>query len=442
MSRERTIEVNELARVEGEGSLFLRIEGDAVTRAELRIFEAPRYFEALLVGRDFREAPDITARICGICPVAYLMSACHALESLCGAQLDEELHRVRRLLYCGEWIESHVLHIAMLHAPDFLGYPDAIAMARDHKGLVEDALRLKKAGNSLVSLLGGREIHPINIRVGGFYRLPARSELDALRRELEWSLGAAERLVHTVASFPFEDFEKDYPFVSLHHREEYPFNRGELALASGARYPMAAYDELFEERHDLHSTALRTYPGHLAEADCFHLGPLARYANNFDLLTPRARAAAEAAGLGPVCRNPFKSIVVRAVEVVFAVEEALVLLDHYRRPDAPCVEVTPRAGTGQWATEAPRGLLYHRYRIDADGLIEDAKIVAPTSVNQRVIEQDLYDYARTVLDAPDDVLRARCEQAIRNYDPCISCSTHFLDLRVERHGGHAGAGPR
>jgi len=442
MSRERTIEVNELARVEGEGSLFLRIENDEVTTAELRIFEPPRYFEALLVGRDFREAPDITARICGICPVAYLMSACHALEALCGATLDDELHTLRRLLYCGEWIESHVLHIAMLHAPDFLGYPDAITMARDHKALVEDALRLKKAGNSLVSLLGGREIHPINIRVGGFYRVPARSEFDALRAELEWALGAAERLVSAVAAFPFEDFEKDYPFVSLRQAEEYPFNRGELALHGGARYPMSAYDELFEERHDAHSTALRTYPGSLSNADCFHLGPLARYANNFDLLTPRARAAAEGAGLGPVCRNPFRSIVVRAVEVVFAVEEALAIMDGYRPPADPFVEVNPRAGTGLWATEAPRGLLYHRYRIDEAGLIEDAKIVAPTSVNQRVIEQDLHDYARTVLQAPDDVLRARCEQAIRNYDPCISCSTHFLDLTVERHGGHAGAGPR
>jgi len=438
MSHQRIIEVGELARVEGEGSLFLRIDGNEVSKAELRIYEPPRYFEALLIGRDFREAPDITARICGICPVAYLLTACQAMEQLCGAELDEDLQTLRKLLYCGEWIESHVLHIAMLHAPDFLGYPDAMSMAKDHKPLVEDALRLKKAGNSIVSLLGGREVHPINIRVGGFYRVPTRTELQSMRAELEWSVEAAERLVQAVAEFPFEEFEQDYLFVSLDNPDDYPLHRGGLAVSSGQRFPVSAYDELFEERHDAHSTALRTYPGSLSESDGFHLGPLARYANGYRQLTPRARAAADAAGLGSICRNPFKSIIVRAVEVLFAFESALAIVEHYRRPDAPFVEVEARPGTGTGATEAPRGLLYHRYTLDEGGLIRDAKIVAPTSVNQRIIEQDLYHYAATVLDKPDDLLRTRCEQAIRNYDPCISCSTHFLDLTVERHDGHAG----
>jgi len=437
VSHKRIIQVSELSRVEGEGSLFLRIDGNEVSKAELRIFEPPRYFEALLIGRDFREAPDITARICGICPVAYQLTACQAMEQLCGTQLDERLERLRKLLYCGEWIESHVLHIAMLHAPDFLGYPDAMSMAREHRQLVEDALRLKKAGNSIVGLLGGREVHPINIRPGGFYRAPTSKELKSLAGELEWSVAAAERLVQSVASFPFEDFERDYQFVSLGHPHEYPLHRGELSIPDGKRFPISAYDELFEERHDAHSTALRTYPGSLAESDWFHLGPLARYANGYRQLTPRARAAADAAGLGPICRNPFRSIVVRAVEVLFAFESALAIVDDYQRPAAPFVEVEPRAGTGTGATEAPRGLLYHRYTLDENGLIRDAKIVAPTSVNQRIIEQDLYHYAGSVLDQPDDVLRARCEQAIRNYDPCISCSTHFLDLTVERDGDHA-----
>jgi sulfhydrogenase subunit alpha len=438
VSHKRIIQVDELARVEGEGSLFLRIDGNEVSKAELRIFEPPRYFEALLVGRDFREAPDITARICGICPVAYLLTACQAMEQLCGAELDDGLETLRKLLYCGEWIESHVLHIAMLHAPDFLGYPDAMSMAREHRQLVEDALRLKKCGNSIVGLLGGREVHPINIRLGGFYRVPTRAELQALAKELEWSVTAAERLVQSVATFPFEEFERDYQFVSLGHPDEYPLHRGDLAVQGGRRFPVSAYDELFEERHDAHSTALRTYPGALSDSDWFHLGPLARYANGYELLTPRARAAADAVGLGRVCRNPFKSIIVRAVEVLFAFESALTIVENYQRPDAPCVEVEPRPGTGSGATEAPRGLLYHRYTIDEDGLIRDAKIVAPTSVNQRIIEQDLYHYAGSVLDQPDDVLQARCEQAIRNYDPCISCSTHFLDLTVERDGDNAG----
>ena len=189
----RTIEVNYLARVEGEGSLYLRIRDKTVEEAKLKIFEPPRFFEAFLRGRDFREAPDITQRICGICPVAYLMSACHAMEMISGVTVDGPLRELRRLLYCGEWIESHALHTFMLHAPDFLGYPDAVQMAKDHPDLVKSALRLKKLGNAIMAMLGGREIHPINIRVGGFYKVPRRRDLLTLRDELLWARDFAPR---------------------------------------------------------------------------------------------------------------------------------------------------------------------------------------------------------------------------------------------------------
>lgn len=426
----RTINVDYLARVEGEGALYLKIHQDTVQEAKFRIFEPPRFFEAFLRGRDFREAPDITARICGICPVAYLMGACHAMESIAGVRLDGPLRELRRLLYCGEWIESHVLHLAMLHLPDFLGYPDSITLAKDHPDLVKTALRLKKIGNGLMQVLGGREIHPINVRVGGFYKTPSRRELQALRPDLEWALGAADALVDTLVGLPFPDFEQDYEFMALVHPDEYPLNEGRLTTNKGIDVPISQYDEVLIEEHVAHSNSLQSrMAGGRGPA---HLGPLARYALNRDKLSPRARKAAERAGLGDVCYNPFKSILARAVEVVFAFEESLRIIDAYREPPAPFVEVTPRAGTGYGATEAPRGICYHRYTIDDAGIIQDAKIVAPTSVNQKVIEKDLYHFVQPRLAMSDEALKHDCEQAIRNYDPCISCSAHFLKLTVER----------
>jgi len=425
----RTIEVDYIARVEGEGALYIRTEGDRVEDCQLRIFEPPRFFEGLLRGRAYTEAPDITARICGICPIAYIMSASHAMEDVAGVRVGGALRELRRLIYCGEWIESHVLHIYMLHLPDFLGYPDAVTLAKDRPETVRRALRLKKAGNSLMRCIGGREVHPVNLRVGGFYRAPSRAELDALVPELEWALGAALETVALVQTLDFPDFEADYEFMALRHPEEYPFNEGRLCSTGGVDVPVSRYDEVLSEAHLAHTTALQSRN---AEGQPVMMGPMARYALNRDRLTPRARRAADDAGLGEACRNPFRSIVVRAVEVVFALEEALRIIRAYEPPADACVPVGPTAGTGYGATEAPRGICYHRYRTDGDGIIRDAKIVAPTSVNQARIEADLRALVEPNLALDDTALQALCEQAIRNYDPCISCSTHFLDLRLER----------
>jgi sulfhydrogenase subunit alpha len=430
MSETRTIKVDYLARVEGEGALYVRTEGDRVEEVKLSIFEPPRFFEAFLLGRDFREAPDITARICGICPIAYQMGASHAMEDVCGISVDGPLQTLRRLIYCGEWVESHALHVFMLHLPDFLGYPDAITMARDQPDLVRNALRMKKIGNALMRLVGGREVHPVNLKVGGFYRTPTSEELAGLREDLAWGLEAACEAGEFLAGLDFPGFEMDYEFVALVHPDEYPITHGELGSTSGIRAPVNAYDRIFTEDHVVHSTALQSRLTDTGQPA--FLGPMARFALNRERLTPRASDLAQRSGLGDVCRNPFKSILVRTVEIAFAFEEALRLLDVYQRPDAPAVDAVPRAGTGFGATEAPRGICYHRYTLDDEGIIRDAKIVAPTSVNQVSIEADLHGFVQAHLDLPDDQLRHRCEQAIRNYDPCISCSTHFLDLTIER----------
>jgi coenzyme F420-reducing hydrogenase alpha subunit len=427
--RTRRIEVSALARVEGEGALQIRLNGAQVTDVKLRIYEPPRFFEALLRGRRFDEAPDITARICGICPVAYQMSAAHAMEAALGLRVEGPLRALRRLLYCGEWIESHALHVYMLHAPDFLGYASGLEMAADHAAAVQRGLRLKKLGNQIVRVVGGREIHPVNVRVGGFYRLPARAELLALGEELRWAQDAALETVRWVAGFRFPDFERDYEFVALRHPLEYPMNEGRLVSSRGLDIPVDAYEDHFLESHRPHSNALHSV---LRERGAYQVGPLARYNLNFDRLSARTRQAAGEAGLGPTCRNPFQSIVVRALETLNACEEALALVEAWQPVGPAALEAVPGAGLGHGCTEAPRGILYHRYRLDERGVIAEAKIVPPTSQNQKSIEEDLWQLVPRHLDLSKDELTWRCEQAVRNYDPCISCATHFLKLELEQ----------
>ncbi|HEY6270474.1 MAG TPA: Ni/Fe hydrogenase subunit alpha [Terriglobales bacterium] len=425
----RTVKVDYLARVEGEGGLYVKIRDGSVTDVKLKIFEPPRFFEAFLRGRDYRETPDITARICGICPVAYQMSAVHAMEYALGVKVEGQLRALRRLLYCGEWIESHTLHIYMLHAPDFLGYPDAIQMAKDHSAAVQRGLQLKKAGNEIVSLLGGREIHPINVRVGGFYKTPSKRELMALAERLKWARDAALETVRWVAGFSFPDFRVDYLLVALRHPSEYPFNEGHIVSNRGLDISVKSYEDYFVEEHVEYSSALHSF---LKGQEAYLAGPLARFNLNFDRLPAPVQQAAREAGLNETCRNPFQSIIVRSVEVLYACEEALRIISEYEEPESAAVEAPVRAGTGFGCTEAPRGLLYHRYRIDEDGTILDAKIVPPTSQNQKSIEADLRRFVSQHIDLPDDAMQWQCEQAVRNYDPCISCSTHFLKLTADR----------
>ncbi|MDP2887255.1 MAG: Ni/Fe hydrogenase subunit alpha [Ignavibacteria bacterium] len=425
--KSRSIKVDYLARVEGEGGIYIKVQDKIVTDVRFDIFEPPRFFEAFLRGRMFTEAPDITARICGICPVAYQMSSIHAMESACGVTVTGQLRALRRLIYCGEWIESHALHIYMLHAPDFLGYQDVLQMAKDHGDAVKQALKLKKTGNELVALLGGREIHPINVRVGGFYRLPTKQELNALVDRLKWARDAAVETVRLTATFPFPDFEREYEYVSLRHENEYPFNEGRLISNKGLNIPISEYENNFAEEHVWYSNALHSV---LKGRGAYHVGPLARFNLNFDRLTSVAKEAATAAGLALPLNNPFKSIVVRSVETVFACEEALRIIQEYEMPEKPFVDVRPKAGVGYGCTEAPRGFLYHRYRLNEKGLIMDAKIIPPTSQNQKTMEQDLREFVPPRLNLTQEKLTWQCEQAIRNYDPCISCATHFIRLDI------------
>ena len=426
---DRNFTVAGLARVEGEGAMHVVIRDGQVREVQLRIYEPPRFFEALLRGRAYTEPPDITARICGICPVAYQMSACNAIESLCEVTVDAPVTDLRRLLYCGEWIESHSLHIYLLHAPDFLGYDGAIEIATAHRDLVQRGLDLKKIGNQLVELIGGRAIHPVNVRIGGFYRVPTEAQLRAFAPRLERARELALDTVRWVAGFDFPDHDWPGELVALRHPGEYPITRGRLVSTLGLDIGPDELERHVVEEHVEHSTALHA---RMLERGEYFLGPLARFALNFDELTPVAREAAAAADLTPAERNPFRSIVIRAIEVLHACDEGLAIIDRYREPDRPAVDVHPRAGVGYGWTEAPRGMLWHRYELDDDGTILAARIVPPTSQNQASIEHDLFHFVADNLDLADDELGRRSEQVIRNYDPCISCATHFLDLTVDR----------
>ena len=425
----RTIQVSYLARVEGEGGLYVKVRNDRVVDVKLKIFVPPRFFEAFLRGRNFAEVPDITARICGICPIAYQMSAVHAIENAFGIRVNGQLRALRRLMYCGEWIESHTLHVYLLHAPDFLGYQDAIAMAKDHASIVQRGLQLKKVGNELVTLLGGREIHPINVRVGGFYKVPSRQELEGLADRLKRARDAALETVRWAATMPFPDFEQDYLFVALRHPHEYPLNEGRIVSNRGLDIGVGEYEDNFLEEHVEHSNALHSV---LKNQGPYFVGPMARYNLNFDQLSPVAQAAARDAGLTSVCRNPFQSIIIRSIEILYACDEALRIIAQYEPPEGAAIPAPVKPAAGCACTEAPRGILYHRYRISDRGAVLDAKIVPPTSQNQRVIEQDLSQFVSRFLTLPEPELEWRCEQAVRNYDPCISCATHFLKLQLDR----------
>lgn len=435
MAETRTIRVGALARVEGEGALHVEIADGQVQSVRLDIYEPPRFFEAFLRGRDIREVPDITARICGICPVAYQMGSCHALEKAVGIfdQIDPPIRTLRTLMYCGEWIESHVLHMFLLHLPDFLGFESAISMARDHAPLIRRALRIKRLGNDLISLLGGRSVHPVGACVGGFYSAPDRESARRLLPETQACLEEMCELSLALAGMvKIPELERPYEFLALRSADEYPMNLGRIVTSGGLEVDQEKFLELIEEHQAPHSTALHA---RIRGGGDYLVGPLARLNLNADRLHPRARQL-----LDELTRlfnrplpwtNSFYSLPARAVETVHALARAADILKEYEPPARSLVPFTPHAGEGGHGTEAPRGLCWHHYRTNPDGTIAHARIIPPTSQNQGTIESDLRVLASQVVHLSDEDAALRCEHLIRNYDPCISCSVHFL--RFIRH---------
>ncbi len=428
--REIRIQVPVLTRVEGEGALEISASQGCIQDLRLRIYEPPRYFEKFLEGREYQEIPDIVARICGICPVAYQMSAVQAIEQAFGVAPDPWALTLRRVMYCGEWIQSHALHIHLLAAPDFLGYESAIAMAEDHPEAVRRGLALQGLGNALIRLCGARSVHPVGVCPGGFHHAPSQAQVRALRGRLQAALPEAEAMLRWTASLDLPEDDQAFVSVALQEGRQYAICGGRIVSDSGLEAAIPDYERHFVEYHQPHSTALYSS----LDGRPYLVGPLARVNLNKARLG-RVAAALDETGIAFPSRNMFHSIVARAAEVLYAIGEALRLLRDYRPPRVPRVPVTPRAGLGFGATEAPRGLLWHRYEFDARGRVLSARIVPPTAQNQARMEQDLRSaLQRYGLDRDDEAIRLRGETVIRNYDPCISCATHFLKVRVERDG--------
>ncbi|MFN2443549.1 MAG: Ni/Fe hydrogenase subunit alpha [Thermoanaerobaculia bacterium] len=425
----RLLELSPMSRVEGAGAIRMKIEGDQVREIALDILEPPRFFEAFVRGRHFSEIPDLTARICGICPVAHQMTSAQALERALQIALPSQLVRLRRLMYCAEWLESHALHVFLLNLPDFLGFDSAIAMAAVHPELVSRGLRIKRAGSAVVELLGGRATHPVSIRVGGFSKTPERAQLEALRTELEWALEASLDAGTFLAGLDFPPFESEPEFVAL-RSSDYAIGHGVIATSRGEEFPVEQFEQLFGEEQVSHSTALHSIRSRDGRA--YMVGPLARLAINLDRLTPAATDLAMRCGIRWPSANPFHGIIARAIEMVFACEESLAIIDGWSEPPVDHMPLETVAGSGCAATEAPRGLLYHRYSIGERGLIESARITPPTAQNLRRMEDDLHRLAAAHVHLEDAALGHLCERLVRTFDPCISCSTHAVRVEIDR----------
>ena len=427
----RSVDVPVVARVEGEGALHLRIEDGELTLAELEIYEPPRFFESFLRGRQAAEVPDIVPRICGICPVAYQMSAIRGLEQLFEVDVPEGTAELRRLLYLSEYIESHMLHVHLLALPDYLGFDDAIQLAKaGFQSEVERGLKLKRLGNDLMAAIGGREIHPVSPRIGGFSRAVDVKTLRGFLPRLEEAAAQIIEVADLIAPIETPTLVRDAELVAMVHPDEYAIIEGSMASTGGRAWTFDEYENVSNELHVEHSNALHSVFADTQEP--YVVGPLARVLLNGSHFGPLALEAMQHCGLSLPTLDPFASMAARVVETALAIEECLALIEAYEPPDPPCAEVTPKAGRAYWATEAPRGTLYHRYDVAEDGTILEAKIVPPTAQNLRHMERDLREFLPGVLDLPDDELALRAEMVVRNYDPCISCATHFLRLDVER----------
>jgi len=427
----RIIQVGALARVEGEGALHLVVEGGGVSELRLEIYEPPRFFEALAAGRRGDELPDLVTRICGICPVAYQMSVVHALEAAWGVTVHPGVRALRRLYYAGEWIESHLLHMIFLAAPDFLGLDDGIQIAQLHRAEVERALGLRKLGNRILILLGGRSVNPVGVRVGGFHRVPSRGELRELREELRGALREAGSLLRWFAALPVPSRPQDIELVSLRHADEYPMNEGRVVSSRGLDVAADAFEDAFEEVQVPHSTALQC---RRRDGARYLVGPLARVTLNAERLSPAAAAARQELAHRFERPDPASSVFARGIEVIEAIETAIAAIDDCGSISASDAAPAfgPRTAVGRAATEAPRGTLFVAVETDGEGLVQRLRIVPPTSQNQGQIEEDLRALVPSLLPLSDDRMRRACEAAIRDYDPCISCATHFLTLEVER----------
>lgn len=424
----KVVKIDYLSRVEGEGGVVIEIKDNKINKIQLKIFEAPRFFESFLIGRSYQNVIDFTARICGICPVAYQMSAVHAIEEIFGITVENSISELRRLLYTGEWIESHALHIYLLNGPDFYGIPNAWA-DRNYLELAKVGLRLKKAGNNILAVLGGRPVHPISVRVGGFYKTPRKKELEALLPELQRAYEDSLNTIKWASSLSFNDNILDTEYVSLCHETEYPINRGKVLSNKGIDLSMDKFNSIIQEYQVKYSTALYSGIKRDSSVSPYFVGPIARLNLNHDKLPDEIKALMNECGIVTPLKNSHMGIIARAVELAYAIYEAMQIITKYEEPIKPYINYSPQPGEATWITEAPRGILIHKYKLDEKGNVKGCAIIPPTSQNLGHIEKDIYNFLQNNIDKSPDFLKRECEKIIRSYDPCISCAVHVLVVK-------------
>jgi coenzyme F420-reducing hydrogenase alpha subunit len=422
------IHVHHVTRVEGHGDIVVDIKNGEVKECRFEVVEAPRFFEAFVRGRSYEELNHITSRICGVCSVGHSTASLEATETALGVQLTEQATLLRKLLFHGEILDSHVLHTYYLVAPDFFGVPSVIPLVATHRAVVERALRMKKLAGDLCALIAGRHTHPIALCVGGFTHTPAERDLREMRQRLIDARPDVEETISLFATLPWPQFERPTEYVSLHKDDEYAFIGGKVVTSDGFAYPIADYKKVTNEWCVPFSTAKWTRHNR----DAYMVGALARFNNNYAQLHPKAKEAAAKLGLKPIVTNPFLNTAAQAVEIVHCLEDAIRIIDELLtrgvRPEAPApIEVNAAEGAG--AADVPRGTLFHHYVYDEKGLCTAANCIIPTNQNWANVNADMKAFVPQIMDRPQDEIRQLLEMLVRSYDPCISCSTHFLRVR-------------
>lgn len=426
----KRIKVGYLSRVEGEGGIRIEIKDNVIQSMNLKVFEAPRFFEPTLRGRSFQDVIDFTARICGICPAAYQMSAVHAIEAAMGLDVEKPIKQLRRLLYAGEWIESHALHVYFLHGPDFYGLESAWS-GKDYARILQRGLMLKKFGNRILAVLGGRPIHPVSVRAGGFFSVPGRKELHDMLPFLEQGYEEAIKGIQWSASLFHEiqpETNQEYEFVALNDPEGYPMNRGRVVTSSGGEFSMEEFLASIEEYQVEYSNALHSGIKMNSSRQPYIVGPISRLNLNYACLPEEIKTVLKDSGVTLPLTDIRMSIIARSVEVVYAFFEAMRIIKDYDEPGRPYIDMESRKGKAAWITEAPRGILIHNYEFDRYGKVLNARIIPPTSQNLAHMEKTLYKFVANNIDKPVAYITRGCEYIVRSYDPCISCSVHLVVL--------------
>jgi len=418
---EKTIQVDYIARVEGQGALKINIEKDGKVKIlEFQIFEPPRFFESFLIGRKYDEVMEIASRICGICPVAHQITALRAVENALGLEPSQQVKDLRKLMAISAHIQSNVLSMYFLSLPDLMGYESIIPMLKDHSEIVKRGLRLKKLGNDITDIVGGRAVHPVTMIVGGFSSLPSKNQLKNIRERLLDAKKDAFETVDLFSNLEIPDFNRKCDHIAISDPGQYAINYGRFKSNKGLDIDEMNYRKYIYEKQKLYSTALHSL---VKNRDSFMVGPLPRININFKQLSSDAKDAAKQSGIKFPNYNPFVSHLARAIELVHDIDESIEIIDRVPLKQEKS-NIICNSGFGAAITEAPRGSLYHSYELNNNGIVINADIVPPTAHNAYNIEKDLNAFVQTIHDLSIEEITLKCEMLIRAYDPCISCSAH------------------